>query len=277
LFKLHKTIIAGWFKTLILLIFLSFTFNTQAFEPFSAKKLKKLGTNCQLVFGWDVVKPYQFLNAAGEAEGLQIDLINAILTELDCAVEFKHYVWDELVEGIKNGEVDFMADATITSERQKFSYFSDSYRQETFSMYVRRNQFEEYQFKAIEEMMDAGFRLGVTSGYVYSDEIERLRSQAKHHQNFIYSDSNLENYRLILENKIDGFMEDSLIAGYELRKSRRAKRIVALPAEVFRADVSFMFSKQSVSPELVETFNHVLARTKQTNAYKQAWLIGIVN
>jgi polar amino acid transport system substrate-binding protein len=238
---------------------------------------KKTMNDCQLVFGWDIVKPYQYLNELGEAEGFQIELIKSIVKEFECKVEFRQLVWYKLLEQIKSGEVDFMADTTITQERSLFGYFSDSYRQETFSMYVRRNQYDLYRDKSLQEMFEMGFRLGATTGYVYNDEIESLKKDQRYLANFIYVDSNIKNYPALLDSRIDGFMEDSLIAGYELRKQRMSNDVVALPNEIFRSNISFMFSKKSVSPEVVEAFNLVLAKTKKTEAFQKSWLIGINN
>ena len=240
---------------------------------FNKKKLD----DCQLVFGWDVVKPYQYLNADGQAEGFQIDLIKAIIKDFDCKVELRQLVWHELLEQLRQGEVDFMADITITEERAEFGYFSDSYRQETFSMYVRKQQYDLYHDKSMQQMFDLGFRLGVTRGYIYNDEIETLKKQKKYRKNFVFVDSNIENYPALLQDEIDGFMEDSLIAGYELRTLNMSNDVVAMPNEVFRANISFMFSKKSVSPEIVEAFNQVLNKAKTTEAFQQSWLIGITN
>ncbi len=263
--------------TVILIIAASSFVSAQdrASEGFSNDK--KTIDNCRLVFGWDVVKPYQYLNASGEPEGFQIELIRSIVKEFNCKVEFRQLVWHRLLEQVKSGEVDFMADTTVTEERAAFGLFSDSYRQETFSMYVRKEQYQEYHDKSLQEMFDMGFRLGVTSGYVYSDEIEALKRDLGYQKNFIYVDSNIENYPALLASNIDGFMEDSLIAGYELRNLRMSNDVVALPNEVFRSDVSFMFSKKSVSPEIVEEFNQVLAKAKLSKAFQQSWLIGINN
>lgn len=263
--------------TVILIIVASSSVSAQDRTSESISNDKKTIDNCRLVFGWDVVKPYQYLNASGEPEGFQIELIRSIVKEFNCKVEFRQLVWHRLLEQVKSGEVDFMADTTVTEERAAFGLFSDSYRQETFSMYVRKEQYQEYHDKSLQEMFDMGFRLGVTSGYVYSDEIEALKRDLGYQKNFIYVDSNIENYPALLASNIDGFMEDSLIAGYELRNLRMSNDVVALPNEVFRSDVSFMFSKKSVSPEIVEEFNQVLAKAKLSKAFQQSWLIGINN
>lgn len=232
---------------------------------------------CKLIFGWDIVKPYQYIGASGEVEGFQIELIKSIVKEFNCQVEFRQLVWHELIEKIRNGEIHFMADTTVTEERAQFGYFSDSYRQETFSMYVRKEMYELYHDMSLQQMLESGFRLGMTSGYIYNDEIEMLRKDQRYSTNFIYVDSNIENYRAMVENKIDGFMEDSLIAGYELRNLKMGNYAVALPKEVFRADISFMFSKKSVPKDIVEAFNSALSQVKQTEAFQQPWLIGINN
>jgi polar amino acid transport system substrate-binding protein len=232
---------------------------------------------CHLIFGWDMVKPLQYFNESGQVVGLQIELTEAILQQLGCQVSYKQSEWAGLISMIKSGQIDFMADATITPERKKYGIFSDSYRKETYTLYVQKEEYSNYLDKNLKQLFEQKFKLGVTNGFIYSDELEKMKQSKKYQDNFVYANSNFKNYALLNANTIDGFIEDSLVAGYTLRKNLLQDKIIALPGELYRRDISYMFSKATVSPELVERFNRVLAKVKNTETYKHIWLLDIEN
>ncbi len=231
--------------------------------------------NCQLTFGWDRVEPFQYKTSDGEMEGYQIQLVESIMQRLGCQITYKQSYWSDLIEKLKKGEIDFMADATVTESRQKFSYFSNPYRQETFTLYVHRENYQKSLNKSIKALFDQGFRLGVTSGFVYSDELESLKVSEKYRDNFHFVDKNFDNYVLLRDKKIDGFIEDALVAGYTLRKAVLQRYIVALPGEVYRGDITFMFSKKNIEPDFIERFNQELAKIKKTKEYKRTWSLDL--
>jgi polar amino acid transport system substrate-binding protein len=239
-------------------------------SPHQSSNLSK--TPCELTFGWDLVKPYQYIDQSNQVVGLQIDLIRAIFNEMGCQLKLRQGEWSELLQLLKTGQIDFMADMTIIQKRKVFGIFSDVYRKETFSLYVRESDVEKYQGQSFTQLIKKGFRLGLTEGYVYNDEIELLRKTPNLKSQFSYQSANLKNYRRLIEGEIDGLLEDSLVAGYTMRNAHYSVQMERLENEVYSGDIAFLFSKQSVVPERVVQFNRALAKVKETSEYNKAWL-----
>lgn len=228
--------------------------------------------NCQLKLGWDLIKPYQHFDDAGQVVGLQMELTRAIMKELGCELILYKNDWNVLLDKLNKGEIDFMADMTITDDRKLNGYFSKTYRKETYSLYIRKADHGKYRNESIKELVENGFRLGLTDGFLYSKEIESMKSQPEYKTLLTLSDRNYQNYQLLLQNRIDGFLEDSLVAGYSLREMGINQLIEGIPREIHGGEISYMFSKRSVSPSLVEAFNQALAKVKQANIYDKSWL-----
>ncbi len=227
---------------------------------------------CQLTLGWDLVKPYQYFDSADRVVGLQMELIRAIMLELECELILYKNDWNALLDKLNKGEIDFMADMTITDDRRLIGYFSAPYRKETYSLYVRKSERHKYQQNSIEELVKKGFRLGLTDGFLYGKDIESLKSHPDYKSLLTMSDRNYQNYNLLLQDRIDGLLEDSLVAGYTLREMEISHLIEGIPSEVHGGEISFMFSKKTVSPSLVKAFNQALTKVKQTDLYKKHWI-----
>ena len=245
---------------------------TLAIEPKLEQKRGEQSAQCRLTYGWDLVKPYQYFDHNNRVIGFQVDLVRAIFKEMGCQLSFQNGDWAQLMEELKQGKVDFMADMTVTSERESFGYFSDTYRKETYALYVRKEDHAKYTGKTITELLKSGFRLGLTKGFLYSEEIEKLRNNSNFNTNFPIEEQNIANYYLLKKGSIDGFLEDSMVAGFTLRDASLTDLIKALPLEYHRGDTSFLFSKMSVSKETVAAFNQALKRVKESEEYKKKWL-----
>ena len=66
--------------------------------------------------------------ATGEVVGFDVDVMNAICTEINCAPEFVNMAWDGIFAALKQGEIDLViSGVSITDERDKTMDFSDPY------------------------------------------------------------------------------------------------------------------------------------------------------
>ncbi len=72
--------------------------------------------------------PFESLDSAGNVEGFDVDLMNAMAKTGNFKVEFKHQPWDSLFPALKNGDTDIIiSGVTITDERKQSMDFTDPY------------------------------------------------------------------------------------------------------------------------------------------------------
>ena len=66
--------------------------------------------------------PYEYLNEEGEPEGYNIDLIQAIMQELDTPYIIKLGLWSDAIRDLENKNIDVLTSMIFTKERSlKFS------------------------------------------------------------------------------------------------------------------------------------------------------------
>ncbi|MBA4541784.1 MULTISPECIES: basic amino acid ABC transporter substrate-binding protein [Thermoactinomyces] len=81
----------------------------------------QIGTNAEF-------PPFEKLEGDGKITGFDADLIQAIAKEENLKINFKHYGWDQMLDGVSRGKLDAgMAAITITPDRKKKYDFSIPY------------------------------------------------------------------------------------------------------------------------------------------------------
>jgi len=61
---------------------------------------------------------------------------------MNCEFAYHNKSWINSVKAVKNGQLDFIGNATINQEREAFAYFSASYRQDLVVLYIRSKEKE---------------------------------------------------------------------------------------------------------------------------------------
>ena len=230
---------------------------------------QKTPAPCELTLGWDPWEPYQYLTPDNQVKGLEIELIQSMAKQVNCSVAFKQGEWMNLLEDLKSGKIDMLGGASKTKPRELFAHFSEPYRHESFVLYLSTESMEDYAEKSIYELMEEKFRLGVTEDYIYGEAIGMIQDNKTYQSQIVTVPITEVNYYNLMQDNIDGFLEDPFVAGYTIKRKGLSSKIAASGIKVHSGDVSIMFSKASIKPELVEQFNIALETIKESGEYKK--------
>jgi len=225
---------------------------------------------CELNLGWDPYEPYQFADLDGNVRGLDVDLVTALSKAVGCTLRFTQNDWSKLLKGLQAGSIDLVAGASRTEERDTYALFSKPYRNESFVVFVRTGESSKWLAESLEEMVrDKKMRIGLIDGYVYGDTIDDLLGNADYSKNFISAPFSETHAANLLDGKIDGLLEDPYVASAMIKRKNLSERITKLEFAHRTGDVSLMFSKASVSPERVATFDAAIDAIKASGEFEQ--------
>ena len=226
--------------------------------------------NCLLTFGWTEWMPLQYLNKQGELQGLQVEFVSTIAKELGCELVFEQGSWIDLIQKIKLGKVDFISNATITEQRSQYALFSNAYREDVFTLYVRTKDLNQFSQTNIQELRSTRFRLGLTRNFLYGKEIETWQKDKKLKQYLSYADSTEENAERLISGEIDGFLEDPYVISYKLI-SNQLSQISKSKITLFGHQSRFMFSRKTMTLERVERINKALEKVLLLPRFQSSW------
>lgn len=215
----------------------------------------------ELIMGWESWPPYQYVDEDGLLTGIDINLAKVIFGHAGCQLSFVELPWKRHLSDLESGRVDIASGASYTQEREQQGVFTTPYRQELVSLFVRSTSLATTDYADLDSYFASGSTLGVTLGYYYGPEYEKLLENPTYKSLVAQVRSDPQLFQMLTMKRIDGFLADpysvySRIRAYPEVESFR-------PAlHVYAADIHFMLSKQSFPPEKVRRVNRVLEELK---------------
>ncbi|MFT5840401.1 MAG: polar amino acid transport system substrate-binding protein [Flavobacteriales bacterium] len=227
-----------------------------------------LDKHCQFVLGFDAWEPYQYLDVGDRVAGLDIELVTAVIEGMGCQLTYQQGTWVDLLMALKQGKVDILLGASKTEAREQFALFSDSYRMEEFSIYIRNGDDVRAGYKTLDEFIQNGSRMGIVEDYVYGPDVSMLLDDAKTSKYFMNAIMGEINVARLLDEDIDGYLEDSFVGASLLRRKALSNFIVAHGITIQTGSAYVMFSKKAVTQEQLSEFNIHLATVKNSQIYQ---------
>lgn len=225
--------------------------------------------DCHLTVGWDPWEPYHHSPVGDRVQGLDIDLLRATAERADCELGFEQGSWASMLQLVRSGELDVLLGATRTSEREAFARFSEPYREETFRIHVRADEAGQWEGKSLTELLEEGFRLGLTQGYIYGENVTDILEDEQWSDQLVPVPVGELNFLNLMDFRIDGFLEDPFVAASIANRREWGVTFEALPLEVHSGDVHLMFSRETVDETVVERFDHALADLHDSGDYER--------
>ncbi len=225
--------------------------------------------SCELTVGWDPWEPYHYQPVGDRVQGLDVDLIGAMAERAGCDLEWEQGSWASMLQLVRSGDLDLLPGATRTPEREAFAHFSEPYRRESFRIHVRADEAEKWSGKSLTELLENDFRLGLTHGYIYGEDVEQVLDDPRWEDQLVEVPVGELNFLNLMDFRIDGFLEDPFVAASIDHRRDWGVTFEALPLDVHSGDVHLMFSQVSVEPAIVERFDRALSELREDGDHQR--------
>lgn len=223
---------------------------------------------CQLKLGFESWEPYQYVGLEQQASGLDIEIIQAIAGRMNCTLVLQHGTWQELLGQFRQGQLDVLLGASKTPAREEFALFSEPYRAEQFQLFVRKDDASKYNFGSVAEMVAAKHKVGLISDYYYGEQISALYDDDQMRPQFVESTMSEQNIAMLLDDQVEAVLEDSFVGAAIIRRKGLEQQIQPHQVKLPETPIYVMFSKSTVQPELVSSFNEALRQLKDSGDYQ---------
>lgn len=211
-----------------------------------------------LKVGYEHYPPYQIAPDQPIESGYDFEVVEAIGKEINCPIEWVYRPWKRILNDLEAGRIDLTSSALITLERQDFAYFSPAYRIAERVLYVRN----DIKSENLESFLNDQYRLGLISGYIYSEILDVNNETINPLIEF--GNSTKLTIPKITNNRIDGTIEEKAVFNYYL-KTQNAKSKIRETGEVLQTTpMHIMVSKKSVSKQLtIKIFDAIKTLTQE--------------
>jgi len=137
----------------------------------------------------------------GELKGYEVELVEEIAKKMGLKVEYKEYLFPDLLNAVKNSEVDCaISDIAITTEREKIVSFTRAYSKTDIILVSLKNS-------DINSLTDITNRkMGVTKGTVQDDKAVELSKSIP--MDIVRYNNHDECYNALLTGKVDALVNE---------------------------------------------------------------------
>lgn len=165
--------------------------------------------------------PYSFIDKEGIPNGIFVDYWKLWASKTNQKIEFIPLQWKDTITAIKNKEVDIHSGIFENDERKEYINFIKPIYLSQSNIYVNRNS--KSQIKSPEELSQK--TIGFQNGAYYESYIKQNYPELKIKK----YDTFLDQFEAIKKQEIDLFIDDSLIAWFQLLNDFNFKEVSILP------------------------------------------------
>lgn len=163
--------------------------------------------------------PFSFYDQNGELTGFDVEVSQAVSRELGMELNIIATEWDGILAGLLAGKFDaIIGSMAITSERQKQVDFSRPYYVSGAQLFV--NAGTGLKIGGIKDL--AGHQVGVVLGETFEHYLTEKHPEI---QTVTYK-STVDIYQDMLNGRLDGFVTDRLVGGYQIKSAEMPFRPV---------------------------------------------------
>ncbi|HJD60871.1 MAG TPA: transporter substrate-binding domain-containing protein [Rickettsia endosymbiont of Columbicola hoogstraali] len=230
-----------------------------------------------LTTAWYINEPYQYWmvtsNGTANVSGMDIELINALAAKIGINIEYHQDNWYQDQLDIQSGAADMTAGATYTDERNNYAYFSKPYRMEEFSLFIIEQLAKKLSFHNSDELMVQirlfNLQIGIVKGTIYGEQkFTDFLFDDKNQDIIKIYQNNVELINGMVKKEINGFISDKIVGSVNILSKPTDRKIVEVPLNI-KTPLHLMFSKKTVSLNVVEQFNFAIDEFLASNEYKK--------
>jgi len=218
---------------------------------------------CHLRVGWEPYGVYTFRNPDGDLVGADIDLVKANAEEAGCKVSFHEMPWVRILLALQKGTLEVATSASWTEERNRFAYYSKTYRYAEMAVFVRRGEVDRYPINSLADIRGIDFTLGVIVGYHYNDEVDELMKDPAFAARIDGAVDYRTNIRKLVHGRLDGYLaEDVNVMIAEANILGLGEKVERHPMPVSGDQLHLMFSRKTVDPAIVSKMDAAIVEMR---------------
>ncbi|MDN5891189.1 MAG: transporter substrate-binding domain-containing protein, partial [Psychrobacter sp.] len=202
-------------------------------------------------------KPFSYTDADGKLIGYEIELVDALCTQMKAECEVVSQDWDGLIPGLNAQKFDAaIAGMSITPERKEVVDFSDPYFHTGIILIGKKG--DDISVEGLKDQPIASQRSTVASQYL-QDEHKDADIKLYDTQDNAYLD--------LTSGRVRGMMSDK-VTGIDWLKTEAGKDYEVKGQEISTSDDAMGIAFRKGDP-LVAKFNTALAELKDNGTYDQ--------
>ena len=226
---------------------------------------------CEKTVRWNNDPPYSLRDAQGKVTGFYIDLIDEILTKMNCTMKLQEMPWARALSELEAGRIDILPGALETTERSRFALFSAPINYSPNTLFMKKTAIDKFNLKSLGDISKINFRLGVQVNVAYGAEFDQLVKSPVFLKQLttVYKSQNA--WKMVDIDRIDGMIADEVTGLLELKALNLEDTITKTNLVVSSSPGLVAFSKKTIDKDFVEGFNQQLQAMISSGEYAKIY------
>jgi polar amino acid transport system substrate-binding protein len=218
-----------------------------------------LDSNCPtpIQVGFNDWAPYSWVDPSGKAVGLDVDMLTLIAAHLGCEIVFIKMPVKRAHQMLKVGTLDMMMGASYTQDREEYSYFSDSYRDEEIRLFVKSEMASRIHVEKWQDIASKKLKLLAPTYGWYGKDYLQTKNELIRQGLLIISPNTTQSVRMLAYGRGDVLIGDGISLPYVASQSGGVS-ITPLALIVDSNKIHFMLSKKAHGPALLKEINQAI-------------------
>ena len=191
-------------------------------------------------------------------EGLALELMEAIFSQLDIKVELELLPWERALRYLQTGEKDGASVLTISPERQEYIEYTVETIPENGFIYYYSGEGQHFEWGKFEDLK--GLQIGVVAGNNYGPEFNKAAVDLDLNLYEVPGSVNL--FDMLLAKRLDIVLCSERNALDILKNAKFHGKISHTPNTYFDEGFHIGFSKKSKAKALIPRVNKVIEKMR---------------
>lgn len=226
------------------------------------------GDRPPLSIGWSDYPPFQYRDAAGQPQGLDVELMALMAQAAGERLQWSRRPWARQVPDIAQGELDLMSAATPTPERLVHGEFTQAYRNERVALLGLAGAAQPP--RALGDLKGRPVKIGMVRGVAFPAAVRRELDDPAMAGQLLPLHANDLTLSALRSRRVDYVIDDPATVLW--RAARDPGAAVAVVLELAVSPVHVYVSRRTLQkrPELMPRLNLGLQRARQQPEWARA-------
>ncbi|MFC1769801.1 transporter substrate-binding domain-containing protein [Nitrospirota bacterium] len=206
--------------------------------------------------------PVEFIDKSGNYKGISVEYLNKI--EEITGIKFEYAYgksWEQMIEMVNYGELDFLASVKRTPQRDKFLDFTDSYISFPLVIFAQQDQ----QYLELEALN--GKKVAVVRGYAAHEILMNNHPDIV----LITADTTVDALKLLANGKVSAFVDNLLTTSYYIGELGYSQIKVAGDTQYSYNQTMGVRKDWPLLKSILQKSLNMIPKEEQ-NAIKQKWI-----
>ena len=179
--------------------------------------------------------------------GVNVDLLQRLVQEIGCELEFIHSPWLRSLRLIEQGELDVLSHLSYNDERSKSFAFIGPHQLEKIYLVGLPQAFSG--LSSVSQLRKAGTSgiIALLNGAYYGEALDAVLNDAKNRTRFVFIRGNEDKQALLLNGRVHGVLEDIAAYHYWKKQSELPTAAYVPLFPVYQSPGFFGFNRKTLS------------------------------